>query len=329
MGRRPARATRWVAGARPIRSEQDNSSPPAESSNERRRVAARRQPGRRTARLCEPQEHSQQVQPYRLSGSKPAGFGVEAGIKRRCASLRGGRLRPARLCEPQKHSQKHGPIHNPNLWHSACRPSPRAAKPLGDKAGDSANRAIRSQPKARPSSPPRVRLLGLRCRSAAFLCPFFVRALAEILLEQFTIVLTISFSSNRARSSFVPSETALRGRRPANKAKTTLTKRPMGAPAGRSDTAYRLISSAQFFIRAPRLKERASVLREGTALGPRGPHVPWTGNAYAFPLAASTPILCPRALGKSCQNVPAHFDDFPPKAWRAIWLLPRLVLFSL
>ena len=22
-------------------------------------------------------------------------------------------------------------------------------------------------------------------------------------------------------------------------------------------------------------------------------------------------------LGKSCQNVPAHFDDFPPKAWRA------------
>ncbi|WP_300601345.1 hypothetical protein, partial [uncultured Rikenella sp.] len=34
--------------------------------------------------------------------------------------------------------------------------------------------------------------------------------------------------------------------RTANKAETTLTKRPMGAPAGRSDTAYRLICSAQF-----------------------------------------------------------------------------------
>ena len=33
----------------------------------------------------------------------------------------------------------------------------------------------------------------------------------------------------------------------ANKAKTTLTKRPMGAPEGRSDTAYRLICLAQFF----------------------------------------------------------------------------------
>mgnify|MGYP006977110691 CR=1 FL=1 len=32
VGRRPARATRWVAGARPIRSEQDNSSPPAVSA---------------------------------------------------------------------------------------------------------------------------------------------------------------------------------------------------------------------------------------------------------------------------------------------------------
>ncbi len=40
---------------------------------------------------------------------------------------------------------------------------------------------------------------------------------------------------------------------------------------------------------------RASVRQEGTALGPRGPHVPWTGNARAFPLAASTPVLCSRA----------------------------------
>ncbi len=50
--------------------------------------------------------------------------------------------------------------------------------------------------------------------------------------------------------SFVPPETALRGRRPVNKAKRTLAKRPTGAPAGRSDTAYRLTISAQLFVRA-------------------------------------------------------------------------------
>ncbi len=105
----------------------------------------------------------------------------------------------------------------------------------------------------------------------------------------------ISYSSCRVRESFAPPETTLRGRRPVSKAKTTLTKRPMGAPAGRSDTAYRLTASTRFSFRAPRLKERASVLREGTALGPRGPHVPWTGNAYAFQLAASTPVLRPRS----------------------------------
>ncbi len=61
----------------------------------------------------------------------------------------------------------------------------------------------------------------------------------------------ISYFSDRARENFVPPETALRGRRTANKAKTTLTKRPMGAPEGRSDTTYRLINSAQLFVRAP------------------------------------------------------------------------------
>ena len=38
---------------------------------------------------------------------------------------------------------------------------------------------------------------------------------------------------------------------------------------------------------------RAPVLQEGTALGPRGPHVPWTGNAGAFQLAASAQFLVP------------------------------------
>ena len=83
------------------------------------------------------------------------------------------------------------------LTASACRPLPRAAKPLGEQAGDSANRATRSRtkfqpkaqpsaarkpitvfppeeqarPQARPSSPLRVRLTAAplslrRCRSA-------------------------------------------------------------------------------------------------------------------------------------------------------------------
>ena len=99
-------------------------------------------------------------------------------------------------------------------------------------------------------------------------------------------------------------------------------------PAGRSDTAYRLISSAQFFIRAPRLKERASVLREGTALGPRGPHVPWTGNADAFPLPASTSVLCPRAGGNLIQTRTTRLNDFLFQRSRAGRALSCLELAS-
>ncbi|WP_297832598.1 hypothetical protein, partial [uncultured Rikenella sp.] len=128
-------------------------------------------------------------------------------------------------------------------------------------------RVARTSPKLRPVSAS----LRLRFRSAAFAvarwdfisilltakrakslftragdgfhAQFFVRALAEILLEQFTIVLTISFSSNRARSSFDPPETALRGRRP-------------GDPGGTGNAcAFPLPTSAQFlapfFVRVP------------------------------------------------------------------------------
>uniref|UniRef100_UPI0026035D4E hypothetical protein n=1 Tax=uncultured Rikenella sp. TaxID=368003 RepID=UPI0026035D4E len=87
---------------------------------------------------------------------------------------------------------------------------------------------------------------------------FLVRA-GEILFKRASRVRMISYFSNRARSSFVTPKTALRGRRTVNKAKTTLTKRPMGAPAGRSDTAYRLSSLAQFLVRAGEiLSKRAS-----------------------------------------------------------------------
>ena len=53
---------------------------------------------------------------------------------------------------------------NTSFTAQSCRvrpvahPPPKPLRGLGDKAGDSANRAIRSQPKARPSSPPRVSL---------------------------------------------------------------------------------------------------------------------------------------------------------------------------
>ena len=65
-----------------------------------------------------------------------------------------------------------------------------------------------------------------------------VRALAEILLEQFTIVLTISYSSSRARWF---EGTAL-------------------APGGRCVPHSQLAASAQFFVRAPWeiLSKRAS-----------------------------------------------------------------------
>ena len=100
----------------------------------------------------------------------------------------------------------------------------------------------------------------------------------------------------------------------------------MGAPAGRSDTAYRLINFAQFFD--ARLRDSAifgyrrnsriaslggargfgyrRVLRSGRA-GPTS-----RGRAkLRFAVAASTPVLRSARLGKSCQNTQASFDDFP------------------
>ena len=59
-------------------------------------------------------------------------------------------LHARRFYEPQKRHLF--------LTASACRPLPRAAKPLGEQAGDSTNRATRSrtkfQPKARPHARP-------------------------------------------------------------------------------------------------------------------------------------------------------------------------------
>ncbi len=81
----------------------------------------------------------------------------------------------------------------------------------------------------------------------------------------------------------------------------------------RAPCAIQLYSATAEIVESLLQAWRASSLREGTALGPRGPHVPWTGNACAFPLAASTPVLCPRAgelysralgnLVKTCQHI--------------------------
>ena len=85
--------------------------------------------------------------------SMPTGFGGEAGSKRRYASLRCGRLRPARPVGSQEHSPKH---------------------------------SQQVQPKARPSSPPRVRLtaapLSLR-RVSARLARFILFRLAAEIVE--------------------------------------------------------------------------------------------------------------------------------------------------
>ncbi len=55
----------------------------------------------------------------------------------------------------------------------------------------------------------------------------------------------------------------------------------------------------------------------GPPVGRRPARAPLRGAGFQ-------PCFCsrffPARLGKSCQNVPAHFDDFPPKAWRAVGL---------
>ncbi len=72
------------------------------------------------------------------------------------SACRGGGLRDPK---GRRSTARFSSIHNPNLLYSACRPSPRAAKPLGDEAGGSKNRATRSWPKARqtvqPHPPPK------------------------------------------------------------------------------------------------------------------------------------------------------------------------------
>ncbi len=52
----------------------------------------------------------------------------------------------------------------------------------------------------------------------------------------------------------------------------------------------------------------------------RGHILPIGGEPIRQELPRATFAEFAARLGKSCQNVPAHFDDFPLKAWRAVEL---------
>ena len=69
-------------------------------------------------------------------GGANAGEVAIFDAERRVAGLPEAGVRLARLCE----SQEQSPFTTPRLSYSACRPLPRAASPLGDKAGGSKNR---------------------------------------------------------------------------------------------------------------------------------------------------------------------------------------------
>ncbi len=145
---------------------------------------------------------------YSLSAYSSSPPAVSSNELRRVAVRRAGWRRTARPVG----SQEQHLLHHPNPSVSACRPSPRAAKPLGDKAGGL--KVARATPHSQPKYVELV--LGLK-------------------------------HSQQVQPKALPNSLP--------------RVRPIAAP----------------------LALRRSFAR----------------------------------LGKSCQNVPAHFDDFPPKAWRA------------
>ncbi len=78
----------------------------------------------------------------------------------------------------------------------------------------------------------------------------------------------------------------------------------------------------QHFDDFPPKAWRAAVLREGTALGPRGPHVPWTGETYVS-LRQPRPVLWPRAGGNLIQTRNTRLNDFLFQQSRAVELRSR------
>ena len=196
-------------------------------------------------------------------------FRVEAGSKRRCASLRGGRLRPAQPYGSQEHcqfvfgrSQRRTNIKAEAASKRRCASPPHpgaAGRPLTREPSYSLSPQIpaRAQPKACPSSPPRVRLtaapLSLR-RVFARLARFIHIRLPPKSLNR--------FFRRGARGYFEVIKAARRG---AN------------ASAGRAHPSGDL-------------------------------------------MAASTPVLCPRAGGNLIQTHHTRLNDFLLQQSRAVEL---------
>ncbi len=140
--RRPRRVARFLSEPRYSLSTY-SSSPPAESSNELRRVAALPLPGRRTARIKEPQKHDQELSPILSCSACRLGdkAGDPKGSQEHCPS-------PRHL--PRQNSR---PILGPARRENRFRFSR-----LKNRHG----------PKLAPVLRPVSASLRLRCRSAAF-----------------------------------------------------------------------------------------------------------------------------------------------------------------
>ena len=146
---------------------------PGRNGNSRRGGACCGPPeGVRSARLCESQEQSIHSPPMTIR------FGLRApGVGRRPSA------HARRFYEPQKHGPKHNQKLAPNLSGSACRPLPRAAKPLGNKAGDLkvARATTHSPPSFSEVRPrrvsPRANIASLRPRTAILRIALFALSL--------------------------------------------------------------------------------------------------------------------------------------------------------
>ncbi len=196
-------------------------------------------------------------------------FGLSPTPPRRSAPGRQGR----RFGEPQKHGQfVFG--RSQRRTKTERKRSISALRIRGLRA-DRCHRdlATRShpkfQPKARPNSPPRV------CLTAAPL------SLRRVLPSPAAILAGLAECQ--------PAEYALSdGRATDFCAESSFVARL---------TRFIYIRLTAEIVESLLKAWRAAVLREGTALGPGGPHVPWTGNAYAFQLAASAqPIVRAQTL---------------------------------
>ena len=203
------------------------SSPPAVNATSPVELQSAAWGWRRTARPERVAEARPKAPPHSVAFVLSSSGRSLRGLKRawRVAGLRGRRLRPARLCESQEHSPKLAPV-----------PCPVSAS------------------------------LRLRCRSATLPSPAAILAeLAHRQPAEYAILRgrETKFSAesicSRALENLIQKRTSLlndfpvkalaRGRA-LSRLKLPCAGGVRVTPAGRSDTAYRLINSAQFLVRA-------------------------------------------------------------------------------